>query len=103
MFYKVLNTNDSTKFDDNNWQLMTTVGQNNNAYSLSRSDLYEYEAAPGIGGVANNYLTYTNTNGQTFNSFIQFAIKVVITTQDNTTVPFLTDIRALALPTGTGM
>jgi hypothetical protein len=103
VFYKLLNTNDTTKFDDNNWQLMTTIGDNKNAYSTTRDDLYEYEAAPGVNGAADNQISYTNLNGQTYNSFIQFAIKVVITTSDKTTVPFLTDLRALALPSGTGI
>jgi hypothetical protein len=82
---------------------MTTIN-NQNVYSTSRSDLYEFEAAPGIynTGTANNTISYTNPAGQSFSSFIQFAIKVVLATNDNTSVPFLTDIRALALPPGTG-
>ena len=103
VFYRILNSNDATKFDDNGWQLMTTIGQNKNIYSTGRSDLYEFEAAPGLTGIADNYIKYTNINGQTYDSFIQFAIKVVLTTNDNTTVPFLTELRALALPSGTGI
>ena len=84
---------------------MTTL-QNPNTYSKSRTDLYEYEAAPGIfaSNQANNSISYTSSStGQTYTSFIQFAIKIVLTTNDNTNVPFLTDIRALALPAGTGI
>jgi hypothetical protein len=103
VFYKILNSNDSTKFDDNAWQLMTTVGQNKNVYSTTRSDLYEFEAAPGANGVADNYVKYTNINEQVYDSFIQFAFKIVLTTNDKTTVPFLTNIRSLALPSGTGI
>jgi hypothetical protein len=100
--YKSLDTD---PFESGNWQLMTTL-QNPNTYSKSRSDLYEFEAAPGIfaSNQANNSISYTSSaTGQTYDSFIQFAIKVVLTTSDNTTVPFLTDIRALALPPGTGL
>ena len=103
VFYKILNSNDTSKFEDNGWQLMTTVGDNKNAYSTTRDDLYEYEAAPGIYGTANNNISYTSVNGTTYNSFIQFAIKVVITTPDKTTVPFLGELRAIALPSGTGL
>ena len=103
VFYKVLNSNDTTKFDDNSWKLMTTIGQNKNVYSATRTDLYEFEAAPGTSGIADNYLTYTNINGQTYDSFIQFAIKIVMTTKDKTTVPFISELRALALPSGTGI
>jgi hypothetical protein len=103
VFYKLLNANDPSKFDDNNWQVMTTIGTNKNTYSSTRDDLYEFEAAPGTNGTAYNQIFYTNPNGSTYTSFIQFAIKIVMTTDDNTTVPFLTDIRAIALPSGTGL
>jgi len=105
VYYKILNSNDTAPFESGNWQLMTTM-QNPNTYSTSRTDLYEYECAPGIfaSNQANNSISYTSaTTGQTYNSFIQFAIKVVLATSDNTNVPFLTDIRALALPPGTGI
>jgi hypothetical protein len=48
-------------------------------------------------------LTYTNVNGQTYDSFIQFAIKVVMTTNDKTAVPVVSELRVLALPSGTGI
>lgn len=103
VFYKLLDKNDTSNFDDNGWQLMTSVGANQNVYSTTRDDLIEFESAPGTGGAPDNYITYVSANGQTYTSFIQFAIKVVMVTSDNTTVPFLTDLRALALPTGTGI
>ena len=102
VFYKLLNENDTSKFDDGSWQLMTGVGQTKNVYSDTRNDLYEFEVAPGIGGIADNIISYTN-NTQTYNSFIQFAIKIVLTTNDNTNVPILKDIRAMALPRGTNI
>jgi hypothetical protein len=105
VYYKVLSAQDPSTFKSAGWQLMTTVsGQN--LYSTSRTNLNEYECAPGVynSNVANNTpIVYTNATGQTFNSFTQFAIKVVLATSDNTMVPFLSDIRALALPPGTGL
>lgn len=103
VYYKILSVLDTTPFDSIGWQLMTTIN-NQNTYSTSRTDLYEFEAAPGIfaNNIANNTISYTNPSGQSFTTFIQFAIKVVLATSDNTVVPYLTDIRALALPTGTG-
>jgi len=105
VFYKIESPSDSSVFEDNNWQLMTLVGEQKNIYSTDETDLIEYEAAPGVygSGVANNFVTYTSTNGQTYNSFTTFAIKIVMTTSDNTVVPFLTDLRVLALPSGTGI
>jgi len=105
VYYKILNSLDTATFESGNWQLMTTL-QNPNTFSTSRNDLYEYECAPGVfaSNQANNSISYTSSaTGQTYNSFIQFAIKVVLSTNDNTVVPFLTDIRALALPAGTGI
>lgn len=102
VFCKLLNGNDPTRFDDNNWILLTTIGQNKNVFSKTRDDLFEFEAAPGTLGVADNFIIYTNKSGQSYDSFIQFAIKVVMISNDSTAVPFLTDIRAMALPSGTG-
>ena len=105
VYYKILSNQDTQPFEYGNWQLMTTMGGGLNHYSTSRTDLIEFECAPGIysSGLANNNISYQSTNGQNYSSFIQFAIKIVLATNDNTTVPFLTDIRALALPPGTGI
>lgn len=105
VYYKILNSLDTAPFESGNWQLMTTVG-NPNTFSTSRNDLHEYECAPGIfaSNLANNSISYTSsTTGQTYTSFIQFAIKIVMATSDNTNIPVLADIRALALPPGTGI
>ena len=104
VYYKILNSHDTTSFDSGNWQLMTCVS-NFTAYSTSRSNLIEYEYAPGIfsSNAANNQVSYINSNGQTFNSFNQFAIKVVLATSDSTNVPFVSSLRAIALPPGTGV
>jgi hypothetical protein len=102
VYYKVLNANDTQPFEDSNWVLMTTVG-NDRTFSRSRDDLYEYEAAPGVNNVQDNYISYTSSNGQTYSLFSQFAIKIVLSTNDKTSVPFLTDMRAIALPPGTGV
>jgi hypothetical protein len=102
VYYKVLNGNDSQPFEDSNWVLMTNVGVNS-AFSRSRDDLYEYEAAPGTNGVADNYIEYTSVTGQTYSTFNQFAIKIVLSTNDKTNVPFLTDMRAVAVPSGIGL
>jgi hypothetical protein len=105
VYYKILSSQDTQPFETGNWQLMTTVNGGLNIYSTDRSNVIEYECAPGIysSGQANNNISYVSSTGQTYNSFIQFAIKVVMATNDKTAVPFLTNIRALALPPGTGI
>ena len=102
VYYKILNRNDTQEFDDGNWQIMTQLS-NGNVYSQSKTDLIEYEYAPGTLNKADNFISYTSTNDQTYNRFSQFAIKLVMSSSDSTIVPVLTDLRALALPPGTGI
>jgi hypothetical protein len=102
VYYKILNRNDTNNFEDMSWQLMTQVS-NGNVYSQSKTNLIEFEWAPGTLNKADNFISYTSTNEQKYSSFSQFAIKVVISSSDSTIVPIITDIRALALPSGTGL
>ncbi len=102
VYYKILNRNDDQPFDDQNWQLMTQI-KGSNLYSSSKDNLIEFEWAPGTNNDPDNYISYTSTSGQTYTEFSQFAIKVVMSAADGTICPFLTDIRALALPSGTGI
>lgn len=99
VYYKILSKTDTQLFEDGNWQLMTTINNGSSKYSTNRNDLYEFVAAPGINGTAQNYVSYVSSvNGQTYTKFNQFAIKVVLATSDKTAVPILTDLRAIALP-----
>ena len=99
VYYKILSRSDTQTFDSGNWQLMTLINNTDSLYSQTRNSTYEFVAAPGAGSVAQNYVQYiSNVSGQTYNDFSQFAIKVVLATSDKTAVPFLTDIRAIALP-----
>ena len=98
VYYKILNRSDTQSFDDGTWQLMNMVRNGSSVYSQTRGDIYEYQFAPGTGGVDQGYVTYTSTNGQTYTSFSQFAIKVVLVSSDHTYVPFLNDLRCIALP-----
>jgi hypothetical protein len=104
VYYKILSSGDNSTFDSGNWQLMTCVN-NFTAYSTDPSNIIEYEYAPGVllSNQANNNISYTNSSGQTYTSFIQFAIKVVMTTSDPTNVPAVSSLTALALPAGTGL
>jgi hypothetical protein len=104
VYYKILSSQDTQQFDQGSWQLMTPT-TSLNTYSSSPTDYISYEYAPGVygSGVANNNISYLSTNGQTYNNFIQFAIKIVMATSDNTIVPTIQNLQALALPPGTGM
>lgn len=97
-YYKIQNNDDTQVFEDGNWQLMTMIRNTSALYSSNREDLYEYVFAPGSAGVEQGYITYTSTTGKTYTSFHQFAIKIVLRTSDNTLVPFVKDLRSIALP-----
>jgi hypothetical protein len=77
---------------------MTPINDSGSTYSQSRDNMYEYTFAPGVGNVSQGYVSYTSTTGETYITFSQFAIKVLLTTTDKTAVPVLEDIRAIALP-----
>ena len=98
VYYKILNSNDTQSFESGQWQLMTKINNSGGAYSQTRNNLYEYVFAPGTLGLDQGFVKYTSTNGQNYTTFNQFAIKIVLTTTDNTTVPYVTDMRVLALP-----
>lgn len=98
VYYKLLSRNDTQLFDDSSWQLMTMTMSGSTVFSQTRSETYEYTFSPGTSGTAQGYATYTSTNGKTYNTFSQFAIKVVTVSTDSTYVPYLTDIRAIAMP-----
>ena len=98
VYYKILNRNDTQSFESGSWQLMTKTKNSGSVYSQTRTDTYEYTFAPGTGGTDQGYVTYTSTNGQTYTSFSQFAIKVVLTSTDHTFTPYATDLRVIALP-----
>jgi hypothetical protein len=100
VYYKILNADDTDVVEDKDWQLMTQVNQV--AYSLSKQNLIEFECAPGINNQPDNFISYTKGT-ETYNSFNQFQIKIVMTTEDTSIIPFVTDVRALALPSGTGL
>jgi hypothetical protein len=102
VYYKIVARDDTQVFDDGDWQLMT-MSYSSGKYSVNRSDLIEYEYAPGRNNVANNSVSYTSkTTGTSYTSFYQFAIKVVLRSSDSTFAPFVKDLRAIALPSGTG-
>jgi len=103
VYYKMISRDDTQAIEEGNWQLMTLIN-GDSKYSISRNDIYEYEAAPGSGGAADNQVSYTSTKtGLSYTKFYQYMIKIVMTSNDPTFSPFLKDMRTLALPSGTGL
>ena len=98
VYYKILSGTDTQKFEDGSWQLMTKTNSCDAVYSQTRDDVVEYTFAPGTNGTDQGYISYVSTNGNTYTDFSQFAIKIILTTTDNTYVPVLQDMRTIALP-----
>lgn len=103
VYFKIVARDDTQKIEDSNWQLMT-ITSGAGRYSTNPSDIVEYEFSPGTLNVADEFVSYTSkTTGLSYTSFYQFMIKVVMSSSDSTFAPLLEDIRAIALPPGTGL
>jgi len=103
VYYKVVAREDTQTINDGDWQLMTLVS-GGSTYSSSMNNIVEYEAAPGVNGVADNALSYTSKKtGFSYTSYYQYMIKIVMSSSDSTFAPFVKDMRTIALPSGTGL
>lgn len=100
IYYKLLSRNDTQVFENGYWQKMTLIN-GANRFSSFNDQLYEFEAAPGVNNIADNFVSYTSSEtGVTHNDFYKYAIKVVMTSSDPTFSPYLKDLRVIALPEG---
>lgn len=98
VYYKIVDRNDLQQFVDSDWQLMTLIS-GDSLYSSTRTDVREFVAAPGRDNTADNKVSYVSkSSGETYINFYQFAIKIVLASPDSTRVPYLIDLRAIALP-----
>lgn len=98
VYYKILDRNDVQQFSDGDWQLMTMIS-GDSQYSTSRTDVREFVAAPGKDLIPDNRVSYVSKSSEeTYINFYQFAIKVVLSSPDSTKIPYLIDLRAIALP-----
>ena len=100
VYYKILNRNDNQAFEDSDWQLMTTIS-GASTFSNKYGELYEFVASPYVEpniGIASNKVEYiSKENGLVYNTFSQFAIKIVMTSEDPTIMPYIKDMRGVAL------
>jgi hypothetical protein len=97
VYYKVGATGDADPFENNNYQLMTQLG-NLSFISNVYDEFTELTYAPGVynSGLSNNKITYTKT-GTTFNDFITFSVKVVMYGSSTVNVPKIRNLRIIAL------
>jgi hypothetical protein len=93
VFYKVLADGDKDSFNDRPYQKMVCVNPTTTP-SLDES-FREYEYRP---SATVNQVTYTSSNGVTYDTFKTFAIKIVLTSSDPSVVPSVKDLRIIATP-----
>jgi hypothetical protein len=98
VYYKIQDKNDTQSFNDAAWQLMTPINDSQSLYSANRNEFNEYSFAPGTNGAAQGYVSYISTNGNTYFTFNQFALKIVMRTNDTTNPPIISNFRSIALP-----
>jgi hypothetical protein len=94
VYYKVRNSLDPEKIEDRNWTRMEQV---TSIYNYStKGEAKEFEFRPST--TSNNIVYVTPYN--TYRTFNQFAIKIVLTAEDSVAskIPYVMDVRAIALP-----
>lgn len=94
VYYKVLNSNDPTLFENRPWMMMPRQGKN--IVSRDPNDYYEIEySADDVDG----RIKYNkNDDEQQFRTFKHFALKIVLTSSQNNLWPKIRNFRAMALP-----
>lgn len=97
VYYKVKNSNDPQTFDEKPWSKMIQK-EYITEFSRDSKEYLELEFTPF--GVDDPFkdITYSS-GGATYYTFDQFAIKIILTTDDTTMYPVLRNFRAIALPT----
>lgn len=96
VYYKVRNNNDPEPFSVKPWVQMIQK-EYLTEFSRSTRDYLEFEFSPFGEEEPFESISYTSGDA-TYNTFDQYAIKIVLTTDDTTKFPVLKDLRAIALP-----
>lgn len=92
VYYKIRNLSDPEPFTAKPWSLMSQTTPLNQ-YSDDENDPIEYEYH-----ASSNSQSVSYTSGSTtYDSFNQFAIKIVLASQTTTVIPVAYDMRAIAL------
>jgi hypothetical protein len=94
VYYKVLSDSDGTEFADRPYEKMVCINPTTTpSPDLTTYREYEYRPSATV-----NQVTYTGSNGVTYDSFKTFAIKIVLTSTDPAIPPSVRDLRIIATP-----
>lgn len=89
VYYRVINSDDETNFEDRPYVLMgRRQGADTINQSISSFNEYEYFA---------DNIKYTGTNGSTYNKFDVYSIKIVMYATSTAAAPSFRNFRAIAL------
>ncbi len=98
VYFKIKNENDADKFDNKPYIRMAQITPSNRFSSskYNEDDMIEYEYHA---DAINDFVTYS-TGTTTYTTFNEFAIKIVLLSDDTIVVPIVQNMRAIALPSG---
>jgi hypothetical protein len=93
VYYKIRNSLDPTKFDDQPYILMEQMTPDS-VFSVDDYDILEFEYRPSL---TQDFITYTS-GSNTYHTFNQYAIKIVLLSDNTVKYPICFDMRGIALP-----
>ena len=101
VYYKVKSTYDSVgTFDDKNWTLMEQLSPSAATFSNNTDEFLEYVYVPQDSNTSTSsgtrQIVYTNSSNIVFDSFNEYAIKIVFLSSNNCIVPRAADLRVIA-------
>ena len=103
VYAKVRSASDDLSFDDHNWQLMARGRADSTQIAGDRGDTREltFRGTGDDDTYPFSYVTVTDTavegSGERYTTFNEFAIKIVMSSQDSRYVPVVYDMRAIAV------
>jgi hypothetical protein len=97
VYYKVKSDSDSQNFIDKSWTKMEQEFPLSNVFSANDSDFKEYIFYPPIAGFNTNTKIQYQSNGVTYDTFIEFSVKIVFKSTNTSIIPKIADFRGIAL------
>jgi hypothetical protein len=97
VYYKVKAAEDTDVLSNKSWIEMQKEYPGDNSYSLDNLDFKEYIFRPDSDAYPVNISYGTQNSWVVYESFNQFAIKIVFLSSDTTVIPKIADFRAIAL------
>jgi hypothetical protein len=95
VYYKVRSSEDSSTLDSRSWTEMTQDSPDASKVTTDPNEFLEYVYVPDSTQVENSPLAIKYTNGATYHNFIEYAIKIVMLSDDTCNIPRVADLRTI--------